>query len=143
MKKQISMDEIRERIRAAGLRGTAPRIAVYQYLEQATAPLTHAEVSAVLEERGFDKATIYRNLIDLAESGVLARRDLGDHVWRFELLREGDEVHTHPHFVCDTCGEVKCLPDVDVQIKPTKGRKSSKMGTVSEVLLKGTCQACE
>lgn len=138
----ISLEEVRQRIRAAGLRSTSARIAVYQVLLEATAPLSHAEVADGLEPRGFDKATVYRNLVDLADAGVAARRDLGDHVWRFELLAEDAQQHTHPHFMCDTCGEVTCLPEVEVHIKPTKGRKRPAMGQISEILLKGTCDRC-
>ena len=36
------IDQTRERIRAAGLRSTAPRIAVYQRLLMASGPVSHA-----------------------------------------------------------------------------------------------------
>ena len=138
-----SLEITRQLIRAAGLRSTAPRIAVYQFLEQAVSPVSHAEVADALQSRGFDKATVYRNLTDLSEAGLVARRDLGDHIWRFELLRTGKpETHSHPHFMCGTCGEVVCLPEVNVQIVPVEGQKNS-FGSVSEVLLKGTCERCE
>lgn len=76
------------RLRGAGLRGTAPRIAVLRFLERATAPLSHGDIYQELAVRGFDRATIYRNLINLADAGLVSRTDLGDHIWRFELRRE-------------------------------------------------------
>ena len=39
-----SVSEIRASIRAAGLRGTMPRIAVLSYLQSMTTPLSHAEI---------------------------------------------------------------------------------------------------
>ena len=136
------IDQTRELIRAAGLRSTAPRIAVYQRLLKASGPVSHAELADDLAPLGFDKVTIYRNLVDLTEAGLVSRQDLGDHVWRFELITAGhDAEHTHPHFMCQTCGEVVCLPDVSISIKPSK--KKDPFGSVQEVLLKGVCTRCE
>lgn len=139
-----SIEEVRQRIRGAGLRSTAPRIAVYLKLEESKRPVSHSELADFLADQGFDKATVYRNLMDLSEAGIAARRDLGDHVWRFELLREGEEaIHQHPHFMCETCGEVVCLPEVTVAISPAAGKKQPAFGSVSEVLLKGVCGRCK
>ena len=151
---------VQARIRGAGLRCTAARVAVLQYLTSATGPLTHAEVSeAVGPSKGFDRATIYRNLTELTEAGLVSRVELGDHVWRFELKRAGHahaKGEDHPHFLCTTCGVVSCLEDVTVAITPKpKAAKPSvigraKTGTakprsirfVTEVLLKGQCGKC-
>jgi Fur family ferric uptake transcriptional regulator len=146
----------RARIRAAGLRCTAARLAVLEHLEAARGPRTHADVSAALASRGFDRATIYRNLTELTEAQLLDRVELGDHVWRFEIRRHhdhGGKDRGHPHFLCTTCGEVSCLDDVRVAITPTAppparsprrrdpGQRAA-IGTVTEVLLKGRCGDC-
>ena len=111
-KTAVRDSRLRDRIRAAGMRSTVPRVAVLERLEEAGTPVSHAEIYEGLAARGFDRATVYRNLIDLTEAGLLSRTDLGDHVWRFELRSEragrGDEPSGHPHFVCTDCGE-SCL----------------------------------
>jgi len=132
---------MRDRVRAAGLRSTAPRLAVYRRLWAAQSPVSHAELTTALAEEGFDRATIYRNLNDLAEAGLVTRTDLGDHVWRFELKREGAHAAgEHPHFTCNDCGTVECLPDVKVAV--TGGTKKSPRIAFDEVYLKGTCSDC-
>ncbi|HEV3005498.1 MAG TPA: transcriptional repressor [Pirellulales bacterium] len=136
-------DELRTQIRAAGLRSTMARVAVLERLQTAAGPLSHADLADVLVPLGFDRATIYRNLIDLSEAGLVSRTELGDHVWRFELRSQGDQhVADHPHFVCVDCGEVSCLADVSVDISPTPGSKKSVIGELTEVLLKGRCGRC-
>lgn len=151
-----------------GLRCTAARLTVLQHIVDHAGPKTHAEVSDALAHKGFDRATIYRNLTELTEAGILARVELGDHVWRFELRGKdaaGRHEETHPHFVCTSCGEVSCLDDVTVAItpkdkppagrgkktsgpvaktgSPRRGRKSvSDLPRVTEVLLKGRCGNC-
>ena len=109
---------------------------------EATSPVTHAEVAETLASKGFDRATIYRNLVELTEAGLLSRIEVGDHVWRFELKGTGKQKREHPHFVCITCGEVSCLPSVSVNITPSPGTKRSSIGKVTEVLLKGRCGNC-
>jgi Fur family transcriptional regulator, ferric uptake regulator len=138
-----SLAEIRARLRAAGLRSTEARIAVLRRLIEATAPLTHAEVARAIDSQGYDKATIYRNLVELSEAGLVSRIELGDHVWRFELRRSGQgEPPAHPHFVCIDCGEVSCLTGVNVSIVPATDAPGPALGDVTEVLLKGHCQRC-
>jgi Fe2+ or Zn2+ uptake regulation protein len=78
-------------IRAAGLRSTSSRVAVLRYLMGAEQPVSHANLVEALADEGFDRATIYRNLMDLTEVALLTRSDLGDHVWRFELRRDGQD----------------------------------------------------
>lgn len=145
-------EAIRSRIRAAGLRCTSAREAVLEHMHTATGPLTHADVSEALADKGFDRATIYRNLTELTEAGLLSRVELGDHVWRFETKRSGHDHgkgEDHPHFLCTSCGEVSCLDDVTVAItpkppKPSKNpaAKTRAIGSVQEVLLKGQCGKC-
>jgi Fur family transcriptional regulator, ferric uptake regulator len=132
--------EYKDRLRAAGLKWTGPRAAVLAVLEQATAPVSHAEVADLLAAEGFDRATVYRNLVDLTEAGLVARADLGDHVWRFELRSADDEGALHPHFTCTTCGTVACLPAGAVALSALK--KAQTVGHVAEILLKGQCVAC-
>ncbi|HKA55477.1 MAG TPA: Fur family transcriptional regulator [Candidatus Binatia bacterium] len=139
-----SLAEIRAKIRAAGLRSTAPRVAVLQRLQKTSTPVSHADLFTELADQGFDRATIYRNLIDLTEAGLLSRTDVGDHVWRFELRREGQRGHKneHPHFMCTDCGEVSCLPGVSVRISPAPGVPRALSAKNVSVQLQGLCDRC-
>ena len=160
------IDPARERLRAAGLRCTPARLAVMQRLAAADGPRTHAELASELSAgarhagSGYDKATIYRNLVELTDAGLVTRVELGDHVWRFELkagAENGAVPGHHPHFVCTECGGVSCLDGMEVAITPflsgaAKGRRPAggrharpghnRIGSVSEVLLKGRCEDC-
>ncbi|HYC76838.1 MAG TPA: transcriptional repressor [Planctomycetota bacterium] len=136
-------DEIKALLRAAGMRATGARLAVFEQLRRAKQPLTHGEIADVVAERGFDRATVYRNLTDLAEKGFAIRTDLGDHVWRF-ALRAGEGAHgEHPHFTCLDCGSVECLPEVDVKVIP-KGKAPRALAKDDlEVQIKGRCDDCD
>ena len=137
------LDGLKDELRSSGLRSTAPRLAVLQQLLSSKSPLSHADLADQLESQGLERATVYRNLMDLAEAGIVTRSELGDHVWRYEVRRQGHAHDSkHPHFVCVDCGEVSCLNEVKVDISPAPGSKKSVIGSLTEVLLKGHCGKC-
>ncbi len=136
------VETIRELLRSNGIRATPARIAVMQELRAAKSPLTHADVTEKLVPLGFDKATVFRNLNDLADADLIARTELGDHVWRFEVLdpdRPAGE--KHPHFVCVECGGVTCLDEM--VFTSSSKRRAKAIGRITEILIKGHCTGCE
>ncbi|MBZ0120542.1 MAG: transcriptional repressor [Sandaracinaceae bacterium] len=136
---------LRETLRKVGLRATSARAAVLRCLIDAARPLTHAEVCELLGDAGFDRATVHRNLNDLAAAGLVRRRDLGDHLWRFELST-GEEAHDeteHAHFICTECGDVECLPEGAIDLRPVRGApKALKQGKV-QIEVRGACNDCK
>lgn len=137
-----SLDVLKATIRGAGLRSTAPRIAVLKRLMQATTPVSHGELVAQLADEGMDRTTVYRNLVDLTDAGLVRRTDLGDHVWRFELQRGTGEALRHPHFTCTDCGTVACLPEVTVSVKQGQRVPRALQKQRVEIQLRGKCDDC-
>lgn len=120
-----------------GLRVTDQRLELVGEMLTLSRPASHAELTERLAKRGLDRATVYRNLVSLAEQGILLRVELGDHVWRYELRR--NKTHSdgqHAHLVCNDCGEVECLPDDALKIS------GSAVARVAEVQLRGQCADC-
>ncbi len=140
-KNDDSLELVKQAIREAGLRATPGRIAALQLLRRSTSPLTHSEVAERLIGAGVDRVTVFRNLNDLVEAGLLRRAELGDHVWRFEIidLNSGDS-SSHPHFLCVDCGSVSCLGDVELTARSQ--RAIAKVGKAIEILIRGHCNDC-
>lgn len=134
---------LQARLRGAGLRSTGPRILVLRQLTGRASPVSHGELCEEMKRDGLDRATIYRNLTDLTDAGIVTRVDLGDHVWRFEL-RTRDEGHTsaHPHFVCSDCGSISCLTDSAVKIVRGKRAPRSLGGKHVAVQITAKCDDC-
>ncbi len=134
----------RELLRNAGLRVTSSRLRVMEVLRSASSPLSHADVAAELESHGLDRTTVYRNLVDLAEAGILRRSAVGQ-VFRFELVAHERGEHaaaTHPHFVCTDCGQVACLPVDSIAIKASRRAPSALKHGKLEIQVRGQCDAC-
>ena len=135
-------DEVRALLKGQGLRATAPRIAVLVTLHERKAPMTHDEVMGSLPPGAYDKASVWRVLSNLADADILRRMDLGDRVWRYELYDACRSItDNHPHFLCESCGVVSCLPALTV---------SAENGQLPETLrdadfhirIAGRCAAC-
>jgi Fur family ferric uptake transcriptional regulator len=130
--------DINALLKSKNLRATKARIAVLHALNQSKMPQSHNDVAETLKSTEFDRATIFRNLVDMAEAGILHRIDVGDHVWRFELK----DLESHSHFVCNDCGDVACLPEVNLSPQVEEVASKFKVRQISEVLLKGHCEDC-
>ncbi len=133
-------ETLRRDLRAAGLRATPARLAVLRLLRASERPLSHGEVSERLAGRPFDRATLYRNLVDLTGAGLARRTELGDRIWRFED-RGVAPSRDHPHFVCTECGRVECLPGVRVRISGAR-RPVALREQELEVQVRGRCDRC-
>jgi len=132
---------LRALVKGAGLRVTASRVAVLGLLRAAAQPLSHGEVADRLTDAVADRATIYRNLVDLVEAGLAHRSDLGDHVWRFEAVAAGHGADHHPHFICTSCGAVECLPEVELALPRSRTPRALRRNQV-EIQVRGRCDTC-
>jgi Fur family ferric uptake transcriptional regulator len=96
-----------------------------------------------LAEQGWDPATVYRILSDLTEVELLRRMDLGDHIWRFELIDECRTIQDdHAHFLCTDCGIVTCLPEVELRTTSGHALPAALLGAELHLKVTGRCNQC-
>jgi Fur family ferric uptake transcriptional regulator len=136
-----NQDALRNEIRGRGLRATPSRVQVLTLLRASETPLSHGDVADRLDDNASDRATVYRNLIDLAEVGLLRRIDLGDHTWRFEAVDPAHGGDQHPHFVCSECGVVECLPELELSARQGRTPRALRRSNL-EVQVRGLCDTC-
>ncbi|HJL19634.1 MAG TPA: transcriptional repressor [Sandaracinaceae bacterium LLY-WYZ-13_1] len=127
---------LRELLVTRGLRVTRQRLALLAEMTRRRGPLSHAQLTARLSQ--LNRATVYRNLQVLTDRGVLVRAQMPDRVWRYQLPgRDADSHRRHPHFVCEACGHVHCLPPGEVVL-----RRRTIGGEVASIQVRGTCDRC-
>ena len=137
----ITKEEARKLLQENGLRVTGPRLAVLTVLKAAKTPLSHTEVLELLAETDWDPATIYRNLVKLRESGLAVVASHANGIDRYALSGAHGQDHGHPHFICQNCGQVACLP-VDLSSSlSTTGRWSASVSKAT-IQLRGECPDC-
>ncbi|MBM3394114.1 MAG: transcriptional repressor [Betaproteobacteria bacterium] len=130
----------KEMLRSAATRVTHGRVAVLAALLEARRALTHSEVEARLESlHSIDRVTVYRVLDCLMELGLAHRLAGDDRVWRF-TAEVRDHAGGHPHFKCNSCGNVICLDDD--QLAPKVSLPAGYKGEEIELTVKGRCASC-
>ena len=135
----MTKEDARKVLREKGLRATAPRLAVLRVLAEAEGPMSHTEVLKCLGDMDWDPATIYRNLVKLRDAGVAPVVSRAEGIDRYVLARAED--HRHPHFVCEECGRVACLPAELTASMSMEGRWRSSI-EAAKVQLRGECPDC-
>lgn len=137
----FTKDEARKALYDRGLRATAPRLAVLGVLSDAQNPLSYSEVLKCLGQTDWDRATIYRNLVKLRDAGVALVVSRAGGIDRYALARTKDDDHNHPHFVCDHCGRVACLPAELAASLSMDGDWALSIQTAT-VQFRGVCPRC-
>ena len=142
------LERFRRWLRDRHLPVTQQRDLVAQVVFSGDTQLSVDDIAARLRDRRtpVGLATIYLALDTLVDAGFVRRTDVGDHVWRFESLAEdGDGQrtgHEHAHFLCTGCGEVTCMPELELKL-PRGGQVPQSVRSRSvEVQLRGLCDDC-
>lgn len=133
--------EARKLLQPHRLRLTAPRLAVLRALADAPGPLSCSDVVARLGDTLADPATVYRNLVKLHEAGIAPVVSRADGIDRYALAGPSRAPHDHPHFVCERCGHVTCLPGTVAEPVTADGRWTAALEAAS-VQLTGKCPDC-
>ena len=123
-----------------GVRPTAMRILVLQYLTQ----LGHT-TSLLDLERNFDRAdtsTLFRTLKTFEEKGIVHKIDDGSGIIKYGLCSETCECERkdqHFHFHCEKCKETYCLTSLSI---PNFDLPSKFKVKQANLVLKGVCSNC-
>ena len=134
--------EMRDSLRSLGLRATSSRLAVLTVLHSHAGPLSHDALMERLETGRYDRASIYRILSDLSEAGLLNRMDLGDHIWRYELIDACRSIaNGHAHFLCMSCRVATCLPEIELRAA-TGSLPDALRGADIQIQVTGRCKKC-
>jgi len=144
------------RLRAAGERVTTARYAVLRVVDaadRADEHLTAEQIGARVAEAepAVHRATVYRTLTSLVETGVLSHVHLGGTATIYHLTEPASleehqhhHQHEHAHVQCHECGRVLDVPpelfdDVRERLRAELG---FELDTGHAALL-GTCRDCD
>ena len=129
---------IKRSLEGSGLRCTPQRYAVMAFLMEHSGHPTAPEIfEAVnrLDPRS-SKATIYNNLRNLVEAGLVREVAVEGRAARFDAKGA-----RHHHFICDRCGNVEDIEWYDV---PRPGSRSlgKRVLRECELIVRGLCTNC-
>lgn len=103
-----TVEEVLDLVRSRGGRATPSRRILLEVLFESDEHLSAEALAAAVQERVPDVhlSTIYRNLEDLSELGVVTHTHLGHGPSTYQLASLA-----HAHFICEVCGAMIEAPD--------------------------------
>ncbi|MEP6963151.1 MAG: Fur family transcriptional regulator [Acidobacteriota bacterium] len=134
----MDVEAIKQSLDAGGLRCTPQRYAVMAFLMQHNRHPTAVEIFEGVNrvDPRSSKATIYNNLRDLVQAGLVREVAVEGRSARYDAkgLR-------HHHFICDRCGDVEDMQWYDVP-KPPASSLGKRTLRECEVIFRGLCKKC-
>lgn len=82
---------ISSKLRAAGLRHTQPRLAIFRALTEFKEPASIEQIYLSIKNKSCDLVTVYRSLALFEELGLVVRSFSSNGTGLYELKREGEE----------------------------------------------------
>jgi Fur family peroxide stress response transcriptional regulator len=134
----MDTETIRHRLDDHGVKFTSQRYCVMAFLMGNPGHPTAAEIfDGVnrLDPRS-SRATVYRNLKDLVDAGLVREVAVEGRSARFDLKET-----QHHHFICDRCGTVEDMDWFEVP-RPAPASVGKRVVRESELILRGLCAGC-
>src|SRR5438128_11494219 len=129
---------IRRSLEGNGLRCTPQRCAVMAFLMENDGHPTAAEIFEAVNrvDPRSSRATIYNNLRDLVQAGLVREVAMEGRAARFDA-----KDMPHHHFICDRCGNVEDVDWYDVP-RPAAASLGKRVLRECELILRGLCTKC-
>jgi Fe2+ or Zn2+ uptake regulation protein len=134
----MNAEAIKRSLEDSGLRCTPQRYAVMKFLVEHTSHPTAAEIFEAVNrvDPRSSRATIYNNLSDLVQAGLVREVAVEGRSARFDA-----KGMRHHHFICDRCGNVEDMEWYDVP-KPAPGSLGKRVLRECELIFRGLCTKC-
>jgi Fe2+ or Zn2+ uptake regulation protein len=131
-------EAIKRSLAAAGLRSTPHRCAVMAFLLEQPGHPTAAEILEAVNrvDPHSSRATIYNNLRDLVQAGLVREVAIEGRAARFDA-----KGMRHHHFICDRCGNVEDVNWYEVP-RPAAGSLGRRVVRECELIFRGLCTKC-
>ncbi|HVN53096.1 MAG TPA: transcriptional repressor [Anaerolineaceae bacterium] len=124
------------------MRASSVDQAILDTLSQGHSHLTSHEVYEQIRDRlpAVNQSTVYRSLDRLVSNGRLSVSDMGTGAAVYELVSD----QRHHHLVCQKCGKVVTIADVEVQefFSTLESSHLYKI-TTNHLVLFGLCAKCQ
>jgi Fur family ferric uptake transcriptional regulator len=123
-------------------RVTAERLALFDEVFSQHGHIDAGELLAAMRQRGLkiSRATVYRNLDLLVESGLARKQRLGRSRFLYEHVHSGQR---HDHLVCTGCGRVVEFVSPGIAaLQAEICRAHGFLPTIYQLQINGRCQLC-
>src|SRR6202451_63366 len=134
----MDVDAIKRSLEGSGLRRTPQRYAVMAFLMEQNRHPTAVEIFEAVNrvDPRSSKATVYNNLRDLVQAGLVREVAVEGRAARFDAKGV-----LHHHFICDRWGNVEDIEWYAVP-KPAARSLGKRLLRECELIFRGLCTKC-
>jgi Fur family ferric uptake transcriptional regulator len=137
------MKQVPEILSDYGLRTTEQRKTVLSLFQHNDYALSYNEIEHQVNAQ-MDRVTLYRILRSFVEKGLLHTIPDEQQTVKYALCLHtcepsGHHQHNHVHFTCLECKKTTCLESANV---PNVVLPQGYKGTISKLVVQGTCPEC-
>jgi len=135
------METLKDSLRKHGSKATQGRMAILSALQKKCVPMSIADISSSISHK-LNQTTLYRALLDLTDSGMVRKVDLGHAHSHYEIVEEQNH---HHHIICKSCGKIEdvhiCGPK---KLERSVLKKSKSFNVIKSHALEffGVCNKC-
>lgn len=124
-------------LKEAGFSATSTKLKLIEIFSNSNSPLSSIDLKELIQD--VDESTIFRNLKQFTEAGLLTEINIENGFKRFELTPKG---HHHHHIKCNDCGKIDTI-DICALNAFTKQLKKLGYKNISHKFeFFGTCKTC-
>ncbi|GGW21673.1 Fur family transcriptional regulator [Arenibacter certesii] len=135
------MKNSEKQLRDSGIRPTAMRILVHQFMQDQSSAVSLTAVEDNFERS--DRTTLYRTLKTFEDKCLVHQIDDGTGIPKYALCKhdavEGKHGDLHLHFHCTQCNQTTCLTEHRI---PTISLPDGFVPEDINMLVKGICDNC-
>jgi Fe2+ or Zn2+ uptake regulation protein len=134
----MDTEAVKRSLEVGGLRCTPQRYAVMAFLTEHHRHPTAVEIFEAVNRVAprSSRATIYNNLRDLVQAGLVREVAVEGRAARFDTTGM-----PHHHFICDRCGNVEDIEWYNVP-QPAAGFLGKRIVRECELIFRGLCAKC-
>ena len=143
MAEKILLDRFKTALRKEGLKITSQRIAVLEEVLKAKGHRPSEDIYMAIKVRktNVSRATVYRTLDILVQSGFARKMTLGDGGAKYETKINSPH---HDHLICTECGDIMEFMDEDIERIQDEIAKKFKFNLQKHIhQLFGVCKKCQ
>ena len=122
---------------------TGSRKKILELFLSSAGALAHSDIEKKTGEK-FDRVTIYRTLNTFLEKGIIHNIPTPDNSVLYALCidncSEGHHHDNHVHFVCSSCGNTTCLPEITI---PAVQLPRGFLPEEYQMVVTGLCKSCQ
>jgi Fur family ferric uptake transcriptional regulator len=129
--------DVKDILKQAGFSATKVKVKMVEIFAESKTPLACHELAQIITDA--DESTLFRNIKQLLQAGIINEINLSEGFKRYEYSPEG---HHHHYIKCTSCERIDVLNLCDLKIFQKQLKALGYSNISHKIEFSGTCTQC-